>query len=168
MTPHPSAPAMIPWKSYVQFAALRSRELLSQRIPEEPNDSEIETAIDCRPHLLIHAPEGSIHFWLNDRQNWRIGRSKDCDIVLADQCVSRYHAAVQLLEPGEFYLVDLNSYNGSFINERRVREISRLHSGDRISLGQIEIEFFGEMSQFNRNEVAAVELKSQSSTPVVQ
>lgn len=159
---------MIPWKSYVQFAALRSRELLSQRDPEQPDEDDIETAIDCRPHLLIHFPEGVVYFWLKERQNWRIGRSKDCDIVLPDQCVSRYHATMQLLEPGEFYLVDLNSYNGSFINGRRVREISRLHSGDRLSIGQIEIEFFGAVSQFNPNAAVTAELKSQSNTPVAR
>lgn len=169
MTSHDLTPTMIPWKSYVQFAALRSRQLLSQRATEQPDDTGSPTTIDCRPHLVLYLPEGIVHFWLQNQQNWRIGRSKDCDIVLFDQCVSRYHAAIQLLEPGEFYLVDLNSYNGSFINERRVREISRLHSGDRLSFGQVELEFYDGLTQavVTNAEVMAA-LKLQSSTPVAR
>jgi hypothetical protein len=169
---HPT-PAMISWKTYVQFAALRSRKLLSQRNiePEPPDEKEIETGVDCRPRLLLRLPDGVIYFWLHNQQNWRIGRSKDCDIVLADQCVSRYHATVQRVEPGEFYLMDLNSYNGSFINGRRVREISRIHSGDRLNFGQIELEFYdGTFSRVepSKPEEVTAELKSQSSRPMVR
>ncbi|MGG6263503.1 FHA domain-containing protein [Leptolyngbya sp. AN03gr2] len=167
MTSHDLNPAMIPWKSYVQFAALRSRQLISQRVSER-SDDDIPTAIDCRPHLVLHLPDGMVHFWLQNQQNWRIGRSTDCDIVLSDHCVSRYHAAIQLLEPGEFYLVDLNSYNGSFINDRRVREISRLHSGDRLSFGQVELEFYDGTPQFFKNAAVTAEPKLQSNTPAVR
>lgn len=163
---------MIPWKTYVQFAALRSRQLLSQRELqiEPPDETEIETGIDCRPRLLWRVPDGVVHFWLQNNHTWRLGRSKDCEIVLADQCVSRYHATVQLIEPSEFYLVDLNSYNGSFINGRRVREISRIHSGDRLNFGQIELEFYSGMPDRGvpKNEEVTVELSSQSSTPVAR
>ncbi|MBE9011300.1 FHA domain-containing protein [Pseudanabaenaceae cyanobacterium LEGE 13415] len=160
---------MIPWKSYTQFAAPRSRQFISEHTPEI-DDNNIPTAIDCRPHLLLNLPDGTTtFFWLQNQQNWRIGRNSDCDLVLSDQCVSRYHAAIQLLEPGEFYLVDLNSYNGSFINGRRIREISQLHSGDRVSLGQVELEFFGGLTPFTiQNAEVTAALKSQSSTPVVR
>ncbi len=163
---------MIPWKTYSQFAALRSRRFISQRELEiePPDEQEIETEIDYRPHLLLHLPEGGVYFWLQNKHDWRIGRSKDCEIVLADQCVSRYHATVQVIEPRELYLVDLNSYNGSFINGRRVRAIARIYSGDRLNFGQIELEFYGGTPavELPKHEEVTAELRLQNSTPVVR
>jgi pSer/pThr/pTyr-binding forkhead associated (FHA) protein len=160
--PRHSNPAMIPWKSYIQYAGIRSRQILDQRQAAadefvEFDDDNGSTAIENRPCLVLHFSEGSVHHWFDAKGTWRIGRSQECEIVLPDQCVSRYHASIQMLAPGEFYLMDLNSYNGSFINGRRVREISRLYSGDRISLGQVDLEFYDGSPQVARYEAVTAE-----------
>jgi hypothetical protein len=68
-----------------------------------------------------------------------IGRSSDCDLVLADANVSRRHAEVRAGADG-FTLVDLGSTNGSEVNGRRVREAT-LAAGDVIVLGTTRIRF---------------------------
>jgi adenylate cyclase len=45
------------------------------------------------------------------------------------------------METGEFYLIDLGSRNGSFVNGRRVSIPVTLHHGDRLTFGQTDLEF---------------------------
>ncbi|WP_164920852.1 ABC transporter ATP-binding protein/permease [Thermosynechococcus vestitus] len=56
---------------------------------------------------------------LRDRQQVRIGRDPSNDMVLDHPVVSRFHARLYLQE-GQWYLVDLESANGTFVNNRRL------------------------------------------------
>ncbi len=49
---------------------------------------------------------------------------------------------LQCMETGEFYLIDLGSRNGSFVNGRRVSIPVTIRSGDQITFGQTELEFY--------------------------
>ena len=62
-----------------------------------------------------------------------IGRSKDCDVPLADGNVSRRHAELGRSEEG-FVLRDLDSTNGSLVNGRRIRSAT-IGAGDEITIG---------------------------------
>jgi Protein of unknown function (DUF3662)/FHA domain len=68
-----------------------------------------------------------------------IGRSKDCDIQLADANVSRKHAEVRQ-EGAAYWVVDLDSTNGMEVNGRRQKR-AKLRQGDRITLGSTELVF---------------------------
>jgi len=46
------------------------------------------------------------------------------------------------MDTGEYYLIDLGSRNGSFINGRRVSVPVTLHNGDAITFGQTELKFY--------------------------
>lgn len=63
-----------------------------------------------------------------------IGRSREADIPLLDDKVSRVHCGIRLSE-GEFYLKDLKSRNGVFVNGQRVEDTAKLKVGDRIQIG---------------------------------
>jgi FhaA, N-terminal domain/FHA domain len=68
-----------------------------------------------------------------------IGRSRDCDIRVADLNASRRHA--ELRKDGDgYWIVDLGSMNGTLVNGQRV-DRQRLEDGDRITLGSTEIVF---------------------------
>lgn len=71
-----------------------------------------------------------------------IGRSPECDVVVADPGVSRRHAEVRR-ENGGYMLSDLGSTNGTRVNEATVGE-RQLEEGDRISIGGIVLEFRSE------------------------
>ncbi len=49
---------------------------------------------------------------------------------------------LQCMETGEFYLIDLGSRNGTFVNGRRVSIPVTINSGDHITFGQTELEFY--------------------------
>lgn len=70
-----------------------------------------------------------------------IGRSSVNDIVVATSKISRRHATVHQRAPGEFWLADLGSVNGTWLNERRVAHPTRLFDGDRISVGDAKFVF---------------------------
>src|SRR5207237_8904726 len=61
-----------------------------------------------------------------------VGRATANTLVLDLPKVSRMHALIQLQNIGEFWLVDLGSSNGTFLNRRRVHQPVRLHDQDKI------------------------------------
>jgi len=63
-----------------------------------------------------------------------IGRSREADIPLLDDKVSRVHCGIRLSD-GEFYLKDLKARNGTFVNGKRVEDTLKLKEGDRIQIG---------------------------------
>ena len=63
-----------------------------------------------------------------------IGRSREADIPLLDDKVSRVHCGIRLSD-GEFYIKDLKSRNGTFVNGARVEDTAKLKAGDRIQIG---------------------------------
>ncbi len=72
-----------------------------------------------------------------DRRAIVIGRSRDCDVVLADGNVSRRHA--ELIRQNSMFLIrDLDSTNGVAVNGRRVREAA-VAAGDVITIGATAI-----------------------------
>ncbi|HVF79145.1 MAG TPA: DUF3662 and FHA domain-containing protein [Solirubrobacteraceae bacterium] len=70
-----------------------------------------------------------------------VGRSRECDIVLADANVSRRHAEVLPAAADTWTIADLGSTNGVVVNGRRIQGAAQLQPGDRIALGTAEITF---------------------------
>jgi type III secretion system (T3SS) inner membrane Yop/YscD-like protein len=68
-----------------------------------------------------------------------LGTAADCDIVLTDKKISRKHATVRY-EGGEFQIADLDSSNGTFVNDEKVQKHD-LIDNDIVKLGDIEFEF---------------------------
>lgn len=68
-----------------------------------------------------------------------IGRGVRNEIRILDTEVSRQHAAIQL-DKEIFYLADLGSSNGTFVNGKHVRQLE-LHDGDRIQIGRSVLLF---------------------------
>lgn len=66
-----------------------------------------------------------------------IGRSPDADIVVLDERASRMHSSVRLWD-NEYYIKDLKSKNGTFLNNDRV-EMSKIKPGDKIRVGTFVI-----------------------------
>jgi hypothetical protein len=78
-----------------------------------------------------------------DKRRTVIGRSKDCDIQLADPNVSRRHAELRQ-EGTAYWLVDLDSTNGMVVNGRRLKR-AKLETGDTITIGSTELVFAREL-----------------------
>ncbi len=70
-----------------------------------------------------------------------IGRTASNHLVLGDERVSRRHAIVHVQEHNEYWLVDLGSSNGTFLNGRRVSQPTKLHDQDRLDIGPFSVVF---------------------------
>jgi DNA-binding winged helix-turn-helix (wHTH) protein len=66
-----------------------------------------------------------------------IGRDSECDIVIPDRQVSRYHARLTLIEDGVL-IEDLASKNGSFLQKERISEQVMVQDGDLIQIALVQ------------------------------
>jgi pSer/pThr/pTyr-binding forkhead associated (FHA) protein len=73
---------------------------------------------------------------------WTIGRNRTTAFPLPDRQLSRRHAAILYNPDDGFYLIDLNSMNGSYVNGIRVQYRQRLEDGDYVCLGSTRFFFF--------------------------
>lgn len=68
-----------------------------------------------------------------------MGTGADCDVVLTDPYLSSKHCVIRY-ENGTFTLVDLDSTNGTFLNERRASKEDMIDN-DKIRVGRTELKF---------------------------
>ena len=68
-----------------------------------------------------------------------IGRTPANDVVIDNLAVSGHHAKL-LVEEGRFLVEDLNSLNGTFLNNQRIRK-SAIKDGDEILIGKHTLVF---------------------------
>jgi pSer/pThr/pTyr-binding forkhead associated (FHA) protein len=68
-----------------------------------------------------------------------VGRAGGCQITLDDTFVSQLHARV-FRRDGQFYVEDLGSTNGTFLNRRKVSAPAAIRKGDRIQIGKTVME----------------------------
>jgi hypothetical protein len=64
-----------------------------------------------------------------------IGRSRDCDCVLGDPTVSRRHALLRRRD-SRWWLTDLGSLNGTWVNGRRAVDEFEVRPGDEVCFGE--------------------------------
>ena len=62
-----------------------------------------------------------------------LGRNADCQIVINLPAVSREHALIRLVN-GDYWIEDLGSRNGTLVNNREIRERTRLAGSDQIKI----------------------------------
>ena len=75
---------------------------------------------------------------LNTGQTIALGRLKGCDVVVDDEAASRRHCTITARET-LCVLADLQSANGTFVNERRIAT-TELQKSDKIRIGSTVIE----------------------------
>jgi len=84
-----------------------------------------------------------------DKESILLGRGMDNDVTIDDLAVSAHHARVvaKVIDASRdicaYYLEDLGSTNGSFVNEHKVQN-QQLHNDDIISIAFHEFKFVDE------------------------
>ncbi len=90
--------------------------------------------------ISIDTGDGSRERFPLANERVTIGRSRDSDIFLPDQWLSRHHAEI-LKKDANFFLHDLGSKNGTLLNGEPVHGDRRLRHGDVITLGEHVLTF---------------------------
>lgn len=84
--------------------------------------------------LLMLKGDSSKKNWELGQETTLLGRGDDCDVVIDDRQVSRHHAKIIRNDEG-YFLVDLNSKNGTFLNgDQLVGESHILQDGDQLGI----------------------------------
>ncbi len=92
-----------------------------------------DTQTEPRIHVKYTDPNGQPADLVLAEKPITIGRSPDADIITLDERASRMHCGIRLWD-GEYYIKDLKSKNGTYLNNERV-EMAKIKPGDKIRLG---------------------------------
>jgi hypothetical protein len=111
--------------------------------PEEGEDDPSEILEDLGvkgPALVVRSGGGRAGETFHpESERTTIGRSPDCEIFLDDVTVSRKHAVLTQRD-GSFFIEDLGSLNGTFLNRHRI-ESGPLNDGDELQIGKYRLTF---------------------------
>jgi pSer/pThr/pTyr-binding forkhead associated (FHA) protein len=88
----------------------------------------------ARPLLILREEDGPLRQWVIEKTEILLGRSEECDIVLPARAVSRQHARIVQTNAG-YFVRDLGSKNGTFVNGQGVESDYALQDGDEIQIG---------------------------------
>ncbi|MCA1831857.1 MAG: FHA domain-containing protein [Actinobacteria bacterium] len=119
-------------------------DLVGPRVPRpaSPKVPASEPAKRKRqaPRVLVLTQENKEpqSFPMND-QPITIGRGSTCEVVLDDNYSSQFHARV-FPRDGSWFVEDLGSTNGTYLNRVKVSSASPLAAGDEIRIGKTTIE----------------------------
>lgn len=93
------------------------------------------------PRFTWKTADGASHEFDMNATEIAIGRAPTCDIVLNDdQMVSRRHAIVRR-QGTTVTVVDLGSSNGTLVNGNEIHDVTTLHDGDRLTIGDHDLMF---------------------------
>jgi hypothetical protein len=90
--------------------------------------------------LSLQTPQGlNVNIKLGelmDGGSITIGRGSQCERVVADDYISRRHATISRKDDGALFLEDHDSFNGTYINGRRISGLVEFQPEDKISFGK--------------------------------
>jgi serine phosphatase RsbU (regulator of sigma subunit) len=86
-----------------------------------------------------------------------LGRASDCDVLLDTPVASRQHACI-VREGSAYYVEDLQSRNGTFLNGQRIEGRTQLKAKDRIKIADVELLFEVEAPRAPTNPKLPAEL----------
>ena len=125
--------------SLTELAPLRDADLSAE-------ESAAIRALPAGSALLVAhgGPEVGARFLL-DQDVVTVGRHPAADIFLDDVTVSRRHAEIRA-EGGRHRIVDLNSLNGTFVDNDRVDDVL-LRSGMQVQVGKYRMRYYASPAQ---------------------
>jgi pSer/pThr/pTyr-binding forkhead associated (FHA) protein len=97
------------------------------------------------PKLLLKFNAAVIREVPLDKPTLMVGRKQDNDIVIDNPAVSAHHCKI-LLAGETYYVEDLDSTNGTFVNEKRVMKVG-LHHNDVVGIAKHALVFIEEKPQ---------------------
>lgn len=92
------------------------------------------------PHLVIVAADRNLGAKCYLVDEVRIGRAGNCQVAIEDTYASQQHARV-FESNGSYYVEDLGSTNGTYVNGRKISYPLELRAGDRIKIGKTVFEY---------------------------
>ncbi len=99
---------------------------------------------------VISGPMSGTRLPLSDKRETVVGRDGTCDIVIAKTTVSRRHARI-VAQNECYYVEDLGSVHGTFVNSKSADGLTKLKGGDRINIYDVCLLFSDAESADHQN-----------------
>lgn len=125
---------------YFIFHIIRLIYLDIRSMEREEMPSNVFLRLITRPETLQYKVN-EIYYLDGDTQ---IGRGEDNQIVFKDRFISKNHALI-IEENGHYRVDDLNSANGTYVNDRKIVAETPLHNRDVLRIGDVELLFINEV-----------------------
>ena len=90
--------------------------------------------------LVVTEADGAARTYPMSGEQLQIGRSESCEVILQDTYTSQMHARV-FAKDGEWFVEDLGSTNGTFLNGTRLDRPRRLSRGDIVRIGETDLRY---------------------------
>ncbi|MES0862909.1 FHA domain-containing protein [Ruegeria sp. SCPT10] len=105
-----------------------------------PPQDETHTVATAPPPIAFLVRVDNGHRFPVPAGRSTIGRSSTNGVVIPDGGVSRVHAELSGSPDGRFTISDLDSLNGTLINERKIKGAQRINVGDTVGLGSVRLK----------------------------
>ena len=98
-----------------------------------------EAAAPATPTVVVHGPDGARPRTMKLAATTTVGRAPECEIRLDDTYVSQQHARI-FGKSEKWYVEDLGSTNGTYVNDQKLAAPAQVEPGDRIRIGTTVLE----------------------------
>lgn len=92
--------------------------------------------------LILESPNGDRNYFTLREDRTLLGRDEGNHIVIDNEYVSSFHAEFRILPDGEMELADMDSHNGTEINDQHIVEPTVLKNGDILRFGLVQGCFY--------------------------
>ena len=89
--------------------------------------------------VIVHGPDGARPRTFKLAASMAVGRAPECDIRLDDTYVSQQHARI-FGKGDKWYVEDLGSTNGTFVNDQKLAAPAQVEPGDKVRVGTTVLE----------------------------
>lgn len=96
----------------------------------------------------------------------RVGRSHENDIVINDPYVGRSHCEFIQDDSDSYWVIDLNSKNGTYVNGTRCSGKIKLNKHDMVRVGNVVCPWEGYFNPINNSRIITIGRSSKNNLPV--
>jgi len=89
--------------------------------------------------VVVRTEDGKKAGTYSLKDQLQIGRAEACHVRLEDRYSSQFHARLYS-KNGAWYVEDLGSTNGTYLNRQKVQGSAEVHAGDQIRIGRTTLE----------------------------
>jgi pSer/pThr/pTyr-binding forkhead associated (FHA) protein len=129
------------WRSMrwvVRGLSVAEASTAAQRGGRRPRDSA-PTLPPGPSTLLVHGRSDAKPRTVKLSASMNVGRAPECELRLDDTYASQQHARL-FAKNNSWFVEDLGSTNGTFVNEQKLASPAMLQPGDKVRVGQTIME----------------------------